>query len=92
MLAESDHIVNDHQTFTKVYYEDPGTVHDVLGLARSLYDLKEYRKCAHLLEPITNEVLSTMTGTDASETGRRLSPLRQNCMYLKNHALFLVSE
>ena len=42
-----------------------------------------------MLEPITAEI------TDANNNGgeaARISPLMQNCLYLKNHALFLVSE
>ena len=36
--------------FSKVYREEDSVKRDVLNLARSLYDLKEYRKCAHLLQ------------------------------------------
>ena len=51
--------------------------------------MKEYRKCAHLLEPITAEITTAING--GGEAGR-ISALRYNCLYLKNHALFLVSE
>ena len=57
----------------------------MLNLARSLFDLKEYRKCAHLLNPITQETASL-------DQASKLQPLRQDCLFLKNHALFLVSE
>lgn len=40
------------QPFSKVYYEEPCSGQDVLNLARSLFDLKEYRKCAHILQPM----------------------------------------
>jgi anaphase-promoting complex subunit 8 len=34
--------------------ERPCEVTDALNLARSLFDLREYRKCAHLLRKIAN--------------------------------------
>ena len=29
---------------------------DTLNLARSLFDLREYRKCAHVLQPLTQNI------------------------------------
>ena len=48
VLSENDLLSTD--SFSKVYYEEPCPEQDSLNLARSLYDLKEYRKCAHLLQ------------------------------------------
>lgn len=48
-LAEADLLSDSANTFSKVYYEEPSGEQDILNLARSLFDLKEYRKCAHLL-------------------------------------------
>lgn len=53
----------------------------MLNLARSLFDLKEYRKCANLLLPLTKSQGVTKKDSTA-----------QNCIFLKNYALFLVSE
>ena len=39
-------------SFNKVFFERPSETLDVLNLARSLFDLKEYRKCDFTLEPI----------------------------------------
>lgn len=53
-------------TFNKVYYEEPCGEQDTLNLARALFDLKEYRKCAHLLAPIVaqkNDVSSRCSTT-----------------------------
>ena len=80
-LDEVDFAQDQHHAFTKVYYEEPSNQQDVLNLARSLFDLKEYRKCAHLLAPLTT-----------SDKVTRASALSQRCLFLKNHALFLVSE
>lgn len=38
--------------FTKVFYEEPCAALDTLNLARSLFDLREFRKCAYLLEQL----------------------------------------
>jgi len=38
--------------FNKVFFERPSETLDKLNLARTLFDLKEYRKCAHNLESI----------------------------------------
>ena len=88
-LSESDFATQDSSTsqFSKVYYEEPGSEQDILNLARALFDLKEYRKCAHMLTPI---VASGLRGGEQNST--RSSALVQNCLFLKNHALFLVSE
>jgi len=40
--------------FNKVYYERSCEATDVLNLARTLFDMKEYRKCAHILKKIAN--------------------------------------
>jgi Anaphase promoting complex subunit 8 / Cdc23 len=37
------------------YFERPNAATDALNLARSLFDLREYRKCAHILKPYANE-------------------------------------
>jgi hypothetical protein len=42
------------QSFQKVFFEHPSDTLDKLNLARTLFDLKEYRKCAFSLEPILN--------------------------------------
>ena len=57
-LSESDlawydsAAASSSSSFNKVYYEEPGSDQDILNLSRSLFDLKEYRKCAHILTPI----------------------------------------
>ena len=38
--------------FNKVFFERPSETLDKLNLARTLFDLKEYRKCAYNLESI----------------------------------------
>ena len=38
--------------FNKVFFERPSETLDKLNLARTLFDLKEYRKCASNLESI----------------------------------------
>jgi hypothetical protein len=40
--------------FNKIYFEKPNEVTDTLNLARALFDLREYRKAAHILKPIAN--------------------------------------
>jgi hypothetical protein len=37
--------------FNKVWFEKPSEVSDSMNLARVLFDLREYRKCAHTLKP-----------------------------------------
>ena len=37
------------------YFEKPNAATDALNLARTLFDLREYRKCAHILKPYANE-------------------------------------
>ena len=37
------------------YFERPNASTDALNLARSLFDLREYRKCAHILKPYASE-------------------------------------
>ena len=39
-------------SFNKVFFERPSEALDILNLARTLFDLKEYRKCAFTLEPV----------------------------------------
>ena len=71
-----------------MYYEEPSSEQDVLNLARSLFDLKEYHKCAHMLAPIVASAIRS----DSNGSNSRSAALIQNCLFLKNHALFLVSE
>mmetsp|Transcript_16870 Transcript_16870/g.12059 ORF Transcript_16870/g.12059 Transcript_16870/m.12059 type:complete len:95 (-) Transcript_16870:142-426(-) len=51
-LDEED--FNPSATFCKVYYEKPNEATDTLNLARTLFDLREYRKCLHFLKPFAN--------------------------------------
>lgn len=37
-----------------MFYELPNEVTDTLNLARALFDLREYRKCAHMLKRFAN--------------------------------------
>lgn len=41
--------------FAYHYFERPNAATDALNLARSLFDLREYRKCAFVLKPYANE-------------------------------------
>lgn len=41
--------------FNYHFFEKPNAATDALGLARSLFDLREYRKCAFILKPFANE-------------------------------------
>lgn len=41
---------NPNAEFNKVYFEMPNEATDTLNLARTLFDLREYRKCAYLLK------------------------------------------
>jgi hypothetical protein len=45
------------QQFNKVFFERPSEEHDKVMLGRTLFDLKEYRKCAHTLQniPVSNQ-------------------------------------
>ena len=45
---------NAKSGFNKVYFEKPNETSDVLALARTLFDLREYRKCINLLKPFAN--------------------------------------
>jgi len=40
-------------SFNKVFFEHPSEVADKLNLSRTLFDLKEYRKCAHNLQSLS---------------------------------------
>jgi hypothetical protein len=42
-------------TFNYHYFERPNAATDALNLARTLFDLREFRKCAHVLKPYANE-------------------------------------
>lgn len=79
-LTESDLKAAKHGTFNKIFFEEPCGALDSLNLARTLFDLREYRKCAHVLQPLTH---SSMLGK---------SSLAQSCLFLKNYALYFVSE
>ena len=46
--------------FNKVFFEKPSEVVDTLNLARSLFDLKEYRKCAHIHTKFQNSHQSAL--------------------------------
>ena len=86
--------MSENQTFSKVYYEEPSAVQDTLNLARSLFDLKEYRKCANLLAPLTTPdslAAATDAAGDVSQL-QRIGTVRQSCLFIKNQAMFLVSE
>jgi len=52
LLEDED--FNPSSTFNKIYYEKPNEATDTLNLARSLFDLREYRKCLHFLKPFVN--------------------------------------
>lgn len=62
MLAPSiDQMVSDiseypkgQESFDYVYFEMPSKANDALNLARSLFDLKEYKKAAHVLKKYAN--------------------------------------
>ncbi len=49
-----DEDFNPKTGFNKVYYEKPTEATDSLNLARTLFDLREYRKCIHILKPFAN--------------------------------------
>jgi len=54
-LTDNVEYEGQHQpAFNKVYFEKPNEATDVLNLARSLFDLREYRKCSNLLKPFAN--------------------------------------
>lgn len=46
-----DEDITNYMSFNKVFYERRTEATDALNLARILFDLKEYRKCAHVLKP-----------------------------------------
>jgi hypothetical protein len=47
---------NGQKAFNFHYFERPNGASDALNFARTLFDLREYRKCAHILKPYaTNE-------------------------------------
>lgn len=66
-------------SFNKVFFERPSESLDILNLARTLFDLKEYRKCAFNLQ----KLLSDRKPTD---------PHFQSALFLKNYATLLVCE
>jgi hypothetical protein len=45
----------DSNDFRKVFYERPCRSNDKVELARTLFDLKEFRKCAHILQEETSQ-------------------------------------
>lgn len=51
-IADEQNVLQ--QTFNKIYFERPNECSDVLNLARNLFDLSEYRKCAHMIKPFAN--------------------------------------
>jgi hypothetical protein len=56
----ADEIMNQRKggcstAFSYHYFERPNAATDALNLARTLFDLREYRKCAHVLKPYANE-------------------------------------
>jgi hypothetical protein len=55
-LEESDR----SECFDKVFYEKPSEVLDTLNLGRTLFELREYQKCAHLLHPIREQSQSAL--------------------------------
>mmetsp|Transcript_5636 Transcript_5636/g.4029 ORF Transcript_5636/g.4029 Transcript_5636/m.4029 type:complete len:130 (+) Transcript_5636:292-681(+) len=46
-------------SFQKVFYEEPCEEIDALNLARTLFDLREYRKCASNLKPYASQTNQT---------------------------------
>lgn len=67
-------------SFNKVFFERPSETLDVLNLARTLFDLKEHRKCAFSLQSVH------------AQDGRDASPVNQSALFLKNYATYLVCE
>lgn len=43
------------KSFSYQYFERPNAATDALNLARTLFDLREYRKCASVLKPFATE-------------------------------------
>jgi Anaphase promoting complex subunit 8 / Cdc23 len=43
------------KSFNYHYFERPNAATDALNLARTLFDLREYRKCASILKPYATE-------------------------------------
>ena len=46
---------DDSATFDKVFFERPSEMLDTLNLGRTLFELREYRKCAHTLDKIKDQ-------------------------------------
>lgn len=46
---------DDSSTFDKVFFERPSEMLDTLNLGRTLFELREYRKCAHTLDKIKDQ-------------------------------------
>lgn len=52
----ADEIMKQRQKgFNYHYFERPNAASDALNYARTLFDLREYRKCAHSLKAFANE-------------------------------------
>ena len=51
---ELDEIDLNSANFNKAFFERPSEATDKLNLARTLFDLKEYRKCAHILQSMNS--------------------------------------
>ena len=50
-----DYPLSARSDFTYTFFERPGRVNDSLQLARTLFDLREYRKTAFILKPFLSE-------------------------------------
>ena len=46
--------------FDKVFFERPSQLNDTLNLARTLFELREYRKCAYMLDKIKDQSQSAL--------------------------------
>ena len=55
LLSEMIEYPNDLSWFDYLFFEYPSGVVDSLKLARTLFDLREYRKCSHVLKRYANE-------------------------------------
>ena len=42
-------------SFDKVFFEIPSQTLDILNLGRTLFELREYQKCAHVLDKIKDQ-------------------------------------
>ena len=58
-LDESD-LSSNSTKFAKVFFERPSESMDKLNLARVLFDLREYRKCAHTLQSLPSSNQSAL--------------------------------